>query len=345
MMDKLKDDLSRRAFLAGMGGAGVLTGLPGVRAAALAEDKASRHNPVCIFSKHLQFLDWEEMAKTAADLGFDGVDLTVRKGGHVQPERVKEDLPKVVEIVRKAGLEVPMITAEIADAHSPYAEDMLRTASALGIHHYRWGWFYWTDLPASERTEEGRGLFLPGGKTLVDRLAELKTRVKGLEELNKKYDMCAMYHNHHGSSVGCSIWDLWLIIKDSDPKWISSNLDIAQAALEGGVGGWINYVRLMGEFGYIRGTSIKDCIWAKDAKGRWEPQFCPLGQGMTHFNSYFTLLKEAKFSGPIQLQFEYPLGGADVGRRTLTIDKSQVLSAMRRDLETLRRMLKDAQLA
>jgi sugar phosphate isomerase/epimerase len=101
----------------------------------------------------------------------------------------------------------------------------------------------------------------------------------------------------------------------------------------------------MGEFGYIRGTSIKDCIWAKDAKGRWEPQFCPLGQGMTHFNSYFTLLKEAKFSGPIQLQFEYPLGGADVGRRTLTIDKSQVLSAMRRDLETLRRMLKDAQLA
>ena len=65
---------------------------------------------------------------------------------------------------------------------------------------------------------------------------------------------------------------------------------------------------------------------------------------MVHFKSYFTLLKEAKFSGPVQLQFEYPLGGADEGERTLSIDKSQVLSAMRRDLKTLRRMLKDAQL-
>ncbi len=340
-MEKLNDDLSRRAFLAGLGGAGVIAGLPGLRAAAPATDKPI---PVCIFSKHLQFLEGEEMAKTAADLGFDGVDLTVRKGGHVEPARVKEDLPKVVEIVRKAGLDVPMITAEIADANSPHAEDMLRAASALGIHHYRWGWFYWTDLPSSERTEEGRGLFLPGGKTLVDRLAELKARVKTLEALNQKYGMCAMYHNHHGSSVGCSLWDLWLIIKDSDPKWISSNLDIAQAVLEGGVGGWINYVRLLGELGYIRGTSIKDCIWAKDARGRWGPQFCPLGEGMVHFKSYFTLLKEAKFSGPVQLQFEYPLGGADEGKRTLSIDKSQVLSAMRRDLKTLRRMLKDAQL-
>jgi len=230
------------------------------------------------------------------------------------------------------------------DAHSPYAEDIVRTASALGIHRFRWGWFYWTDSTPSPETEEGRGLFLPGGGTVVDRLAELKTRVKGLEELNKKYGMCAMYHNHHGSMVGCSLWDLWLIIKDSDPRCISSNFDIAQATIEGGWGGWINTVRLMGELGYIQGTAIKDYKWGKDAKGQWEPQFCPLGEGMVHFNSYFTLLKEAKFSGPIQLHYEYPLGGADTGERTLTMDKSQVLLAIRRDLETLRRMLREAQL-
>jgi sugar phosphate isomerase/epimerase len=342
-MDKLNDELNRRAFLAGMGGAGVLAGLPELRSAALAQDKPNI--PVCIFSKHLQFLGWEEMAKTAADLGFDGVDLTVRQGGHVEPERVKEDLPKVVEIVRKAGLQVPMITAGIADANSPHAEDILRAASALGIHRYRWGWFYWTDSTPPPKIEEGRGLFLPGGKTIVARIAELKTRVKQLEALNQKYGVCAMYHNHNGAEVGCSIWDLWLIINDSDRQWISSNFDIAQAVMEGGDGGWINYVRLMGELGYIQGTSIKDFKWGKDAKGRWEPQFCPLGEGMTHFNSYFTLLKEAKFSGPIQLQFEYPLGGADVGDRTLTIAKAEVLSAMRRDLEVLKRMLRDAHLA
>ena len=208
MLDKLNHDLSRRAFLAGVGGAGLMANLPGVRSASLAPENPSGHIPVCIFSKHLQFLDWEEMAKTAADLGFDGVDVTVRKGGHVEPERVKEDLPKVVEVVHKAGLKVPMITAGIADANSPHAEDIVRTASGLGIHRYRWGWFYWTDATRPAKTEEGRGLFLPGGKTVVDRLAELKLRVKQLEALNQKYGACAMYHNHNGAEVGCSIRDI-----------------------------------------------------------------------------------------------------------------------------------------
>jgi sugar phosphate isomerase/epimerase len=58
----------------------------------------------------------------------------------------------------------------------------------------------------------------------------------------------------------------------------------------------------------IQETAIKDYKRGKDANGQWEPQFCPLGEGMVHFNSYFTLLKEAKFSGPIQLHYEYPLG-------------------------------------
>jgi sugar phosphate isomerase/epimerase len=130
--------------------------------------------------------------------------------------------------------------------------------------------------------------------------------------------------------VGCSLWDLWLIIKGSERRGISSNFDIAQGTIEGGWGGWINTVRLRGELGHIPGTAIKDYLWGKTANGQWESQFCPLGEGRVHFNSYFTLLTEAKFSGPIQLQSEYPLGGADTGERTLTIDKSQALFAMRK---------------
>ena len=36
---------------------------------------------ISIFSKHLQWLDYKDMAKVLADLGFDGVDLTVRPPG------------------------------------------------------------------------------------------------------------------------------------------------------------------------------------------------------------------------------------------------------------------------
>ena len=62
-----------------------------------------------------------------------------RTGGHVLPERVQADLPVAVETVRKAGLEVPMITTEITSVTTPHAAEILSTASKLGIHHYRWG--------------------------------------------------------------------------------------------------------------------------------------------------------------------------------------------------------------
>ncbi len=66
-------------------------------------------NNVCVFSKCLQFLDYEELGEVIAKLGFYGVDLTVRDGSHVLPVNVKKDLPKAVKALRKAGVEAPMI--------------------------------------------------------------------------------------------------------------------------------------------------------------------------------------------------------------------------------------------
>ncbi|MDZ7723632.1 MAG: hypothetical protein U5R06_12725 [candidate division KSB1 bacterium] len=50
------------------------------------------------------------MARTIAEIGFDGVDLTVRPGGHVLPENVTQDLPRAVKAIEKTGLKVPMMT-------------------------------------------------------------------------------------------------------------------------------------------------------------------------------------------------------------------------------------------
>src|SRR5690606_6677759 len=66
--------------------------------------------PVVVFSKHLQFLDYAELAREVKAIGLDGVDLSVRKGGHVLPENVATDLPKATETIRAAGLDVAMIT-------------------------------------------------------------------------------------------------------------------------------------------------------------------------------------------------------------------------------------------
>ena len=52
------------------------------------------------------------------------------------------------------------------------------------------------------------------------------------------------------------------------------------------------------------------------------------------------------FSGPVQLHMEYDeLGGAASGRRELTAPKEKVLAMMRRDVDTLKVLLREAGLS
>jgi sugar phosphate isomerase/epimerase len=97
--------------------------------------------PLCIFSKHMAQFGYQELGRKAKEIGFDGVDLTVRPKGHVLPERAAEDMPRAVEAVRAAGLVVPMITTELLSASAPSARPILSTAAKLKIPFYKPG--YW----------------------------------------------------------------------------------------------------------------------------------------------------------------------------------------------------------
>jgi len=153
-----------------------------------------------------------------------------------------------------------------------------------------------------------------------------------------------MYHTHSGIGlVGASIWDLHIVLKDFDPKAVGVNYDIGHATIEGGFGGWINSFRICGP--HLRGVAVKDFLWEKDNKGAWKANFKPLGTGMVHFPQFFAMLAAAHFSGPLQLHFEYPLGGADGGKTSLAIPKEEVFTAMKRDLQQLRTYLKEASLS
>jgi sugar phosphate isomerase/epimerase len=282
-----------------------------------------------------------ETAQFAKELGFDGIDLTVRPGGHVLPSRVQADLPAAVKTIRSAGLQVPMITTGITRADSEAAA-VLETASQLGIRHYRWG-----------------GLTYKPGQSIIGQLEEMKPQVRALAELNRKYDVCGMYHTHSGPGlVGAPIWDLYILFEGVDPRWMGANYDIGHATVEGGYGGWIDSSMLMRN--QMKGIALKDFTWMKNAKGetfqdpfdkslgvagRWTPHWCPIGEGMVNFAGFFNIIKANHFSGPVQLHFEYPgLGGAQNGNAKLSVPQDVVLGAMRRDLNTVRGLLSQAQL-
>lgn len=314
--------MTRRHLLTGAA-AGLAASSAG-RAAANAKSL-----PICAFSKHFQWTSGpKEAAETIASLGYDGVDLTVRRRGHVDPERVADELPTFVEAIHAAGLETPMITSGIRDVDTPHAEAVIRTIASLGIQRYRWGGFRYSD---------DRGL--------PEQLADIAPRIRDLAALNKQYGVCAMYHTHSGAGqVGASFWDLHHLLKDHNSDQVSVNFDVGHATIEGGLGGWINSTRLL--LPISRGIAVKDFYWAKDEEGRWRPRWCPLGEGMVDFKQYLAMLKTSGFVGPLQLHMEYDeLGGADRGRGQLSAPRAEVLKLMRRDVETLKRLLGEAELA
>jgi sugar phosphate isomerase/epimerase len=313
--DSMTNALTRRAAL--------LSSVAFVGLAAAAK----RNLKVAIFSKHLQFLGGAELARAAAEIGFNGIDLTVRAGGHVEPARAAEELPPLVSLMRQHELDVPMVTTDIVDASSPNARTVLKTLANLGIRYYRWGGFtYRADQPLASQFED------------------FHQRSARLAAVNAEYNVCAMYHTHSGVDlVGAPVWDIFEVLKDLDPNAVAINYDVGHATVEGGLGGWIDSFRVAEP--YIRGVAVKDFVWEKGMRGSWDPAWVPLGQCMVHFPTFFSLLAKTAFDGPLQLHFEYPLGGAGAGKRQITIDRQQIFSAMRRDLQRLRTYLSGAGLS
>ncbi|MCW9707664.1 sugar phosphate isomerase/epimerase family protein [Fodinibius salsisoli] len=277
---------------------------------------------ISVFSKHLQWLDYPKMAKTAADLGFDGIDLTVRPGGHVLPENAERDLPKAVAAVRDEGLEVYMISTAISDPDDPHTKPILKTAGELGIGHYRTDWFPYDTA-----------------KSIEQNLDIFASKLSRLAEINEQYGIQGDYQNHAGASFGSSIWDLWVVLNELNSEWIGSQYDIRHSTVEG-VHSWENDFSAIHP--YIGTLDIKDFHWQKTDDGSWHEQNVPLGQGMVNFPQYFRLLKKHRVYAPISIHYEYDLGGANHGATTLNIAEEEVLSALKQDLNTLDGWLKEA---
>ncbi|WP_276167831.1 sugar phosphate isomerase/epimerase family protein [Zobellia alginiliquefaciens] len=270
---------------------------------------------VHLFSKHLQFLDYDEMAKVASEIGFDGLDLTVRPKGHVLPENVARDLPKAVVAMKKHGLKSTMITTNVLDGKNVTDRQLLETASGLGVSHYRTGWL---SYPEDRNIEASQKIY--------------RKLFSDLESVNENLDLVGCYQNHAGNHVGAPIWDMPPILPSSESKYMGCQYDIRHAVAEGGLS-WELDLRLIAP--YIRSIIIKDFKWGMK-EGKWQPINTPLGEGMVNFTRYFSLLKKYKINVPVSLHLEYDLGGAEHGASEITINREEVYAKMKKDLVFLR---------
>jgi sugar phosphate isomerase/epimerase len=269
---------TRRAFLGATVGAALATTLAGNRVSA-----ENGFPQVCVFTKHLQFLDYKETAKVCKEAGLDGVDIPVRRGGHVEPANIERDLPRAVEAFRNAGLAVGLISTDLCRGQGTDPRSILETASSLGIKYFRIGNHHY------DKTREP--------------FEQLNSFVEEARELARVAEDCGMtgtYHNHSGDhNVGGPLWDLLHIIRTVKSDSIMSNFDPGHARVEGAGGVWRTNMRLMAP--YVRSMAVKDFVWRADGSVRW----VPLGEGLVDLPAFLRTFREAGFAGPISMHFEY----------------------------------------
>jgi sugar phosphate isomerase/epimerase len=310
-----KNDISRRRFLGKAALAGAAIPLYNLTGMDILNFQSVLSGKIHIFSKPLQWLGYDDLAEVLAEAGAEGIDLSVRPGGHVLPENVESDLPKAFEAAKKNGLSIDMIVTGITMAGEKYTEQIIKTASSLGIRFYRMGYINYDD-----------------SKGVWGTLQQYKPEMKKLEQLNRKYSIHGAYQNHFGTRVGGPVWDLFELLKELDPQFIGCQYDVRHAVAEGG-SSWINGLKLI--LPWIKCTDIKDFKWSQN-NGKWNPETVPLGEGMVNFDEYFKVIKKANITGPMSIHLEYPPFERFTTRVTDAEKRTLFINAMKKDIDKLK---------
>ena len=300
--------MTRRQMLA--------AGAAGAMAGAAAQGAGAKPT-LCLFSKHLPWMGYAEMAKFLRGMGFPGVDLTVRPNGHVLPENAERDLPKAHEALKAEGVDVPMITTGLLSNDDPAARPTLYTAAKLGVPFFKLGYYRY-----------GKEIDLEGT------LEAVKPQVDSLAALAEHAGICGGFHNHSGAYVGSSVWDSYSLLEDVKPSSIGFYFDPCHATIEGGKAGWeISFERAAPK---LKMVACKDFYWEKTG-GKWDAAMCPLGQGMVDYPKFFAKLKAIGYTGPISLHVEYKIEGP-----TEAAKRENELAAIERDYGYLKKVYGEA---
>jgi sugar phosphate isomerase/epimerase len=296
--------LSRRQFLARTAAAGATLAAGSFTTAA---QPAGQRFQLVGFSKPFQSLSYADTADTVAEIGWDGIECPVRPKGQIEPGRAADELPKLVEALKKRSKELSIVTTAIKSVSEPHAEATLRTMAKLGLRRYRLG-FWKYDLQ----------------KPIAPQLADIGAALRDLAALNQELGLQAGFQNHSGRDyVGAPVWDVWSIIRDLDPRQMGVCFDIGHATIEGGYS-WGIEARLIEPF--FTAVYVKDFIWQKTDRGT-RAQWVMLGEGLVD-KAFFAWLKTTRYAGPICQHHEYDHGQG-----------KPMIAKMQQDLKVLREWL------
>jgi sugar phosphate isomerase/epimerase len=288
--DRVTSTLGRREFLRHAATSGVAASALLAHISIAGEKSADTADTFCAFTESFQ--DWpiEKVCEKFKASGLDGLDLTVRPGGHIDPEDAKEKLPLAVAAAKKHGVAISMLTTAITDA-DPTAESILGACGELGISRIKLGYYHTSQF----------------GK-LQSEIDHTRGRMQRIAKLAQRHGVLPCVHIHSGEMIPASGPVAYLLLRDIDPKEVGAYVDPMHMTIEGGIAGWRQSLDLLAP--WIAISSLKNCTWQahpRDDRGQvlWRPIKCPLADGIAPIPDYLHALRELGYRGLYALHSEY----------------------------------------
>lgn len=267
-----------------------------------------------LFTKLFGSAGVDVVEQTAAELGFDGVDLLVRDGFPAAPSDPQSVAKHLAHLSRTA---TPVLTAttDMTDPDSYPVDAVLGALADGGVSTVRVGYWYY------DATQPYRDV-LDTAREQLTRLAEIaeKRQVVLLVQL-------------HGGTIHASGALAQALLRDTDPAVVGSYIDPGNQSVQDGREDWRLTFDLLGA--RLRCVGVKNGGWSLGAlspsgQRQWRSDWLGVADGMVPWDDIVGHLRETSFDGVLSFHghYELPLG--------------QVVDQTRTDHSYIRRLLEAA---
>ncbi len=258
------------------------------------------------FTKPFVGLSYQEIAKHVAALGYDGVEVPIRKKEIREGADVIDEIPKMVEAYRNEKLDVVTLTTDIIDvSKASRTEEILRAAQKCGVKRFRMGWYRYDNT-----------------KPIWPQLDSFRAKFHDLITLAKEIGIQPTYQNHSGAKMaGAGVWDIAMLMKDYPASDVAWAFDMMHAKVEGGLS-WPTEFALARD--RLAAVQFKNYVWENNAT-----RSVSLSSGLVNKDSV-DVLKKIGYTGPCLIHNEYMKG--DIRQPDFL---ANVIKASKDDLVTL----------